>query len=206
MQRVADTASVEFTSRLQQVSNRPSTWTPTWKSPREVDDWAEYRDEGFLRVLGLEALEAELQRFWPRRGPQWDGLATVPGGVLLVEAKAHLAELKSSCGAGEGSEAKIRATLDRTKRWAGAPLEADWMNGFYQYANRLAHLRFLRERGVDAHLVFLYFVGDADMPRSPSTESEWREALQPTYAHLGLQTLPDGVASVFLPVSSLASS
>lgn len=203
MQRLVRTAAPEFTSRLQHSLNKPSDWTPTWISPLDTDDRAEYRDDGFLAALGLQHLDAELRQFWPRRGPQWDGLATVPGGILLVEAKAHFPELGSSCGAGSRSATKIRSALEGTKRWAGASPEADWMNGFYQYANRLAHLRFFRERGVDAHLVFLYFFGETGMPNCPQSEAEWQWALGATYTHLGLSALPAGVASVFLDVASI---
>ena len=47
-------------------------------------------------VDDLDALtlpQRSLSSFWPRRGPQWDGLArTGRGDLLLVEAKAHVAD------------------------------------------------------------------------------------------------------------------
>ena len=67
-----------------------------WLSPLESDDFAEYRDNAFLRRLGLDELRPELAKFWPQRGPQWDGLARSENGhVLLVEAKAHVGEFCS---------------------------------------------------------------------------------------------------------------
>ncbi|MEI2719904.1 MAG: hypothetical protein V9E87_07130 [Gemmatimonadales bacterium] len=124
--------------------------------------------------------------------------------MILVEAKAHFGELSSSCGAGAKSLAVIRGSLDRTKHEFGAPAEADWLNGFYQYANRLAHLAFLRSHGVDAHLVFLYFYGDHDM-KGPGSAAEWKAALPKVYQHLGISgdLAKSGVVNVFLPVAGL---
>ena len=64
----------------------------TWRSPLRSDDFAEYRDADFLKVVGLEEWSGALAEFWPQRGPQWDALGVSnQGDVLLVEAKAHLA-------------------------------------------------------------------------------------------------------------------
>ena len=46
-----------------------------WVSPLEEQRYLEYRDEDFLKVLGLSRLQEELTRFWPRGGPCWDALA-----------------------------------------------------------------------------------------------------------------------------------
>ncbi len=41
-----------------------------WLSPLESDGFAEYRNAEFLERLDSRPLED----FWPRKGPQWDGL------------------------------------------------------------------------------------------------------------------------------------
>lgn len=176
-----------------------------WRSPRSDDDNAEYRDGAFLQRLGLERLEADLKAFWPRLGPQWDALAVASDGkVILVEAKAHASELASSCTAGVRSRGVIDRALQAAKKHFGARPGADWATGYYQYANRLAHLQFLRDRGVDAHLVFVYFLRDRDM-RGPKAAEEWGAALDECYSALGL---PDGKAvaglhSLFIDVDKL---
>ena len=48
----------------------------TWRSPL-APDYEEFRDAAFLSAVGLPHLGAELTRFWPLRGPVWDGLATI---------------------------------------------------------------------------------------------------------------------------------
>lgn len=71
--------------------------TIDWRSPRAADEWAEYRDGDFLDLLDHSSLCPALQEFWPRGGPQWDALGRASDGTLvLVEAKTHLGELKSS--------------------------------------------------------------------------------------------------------------
>ena len=48
--------------------------------------------------------------------------------------------------------------LASAKEALGVPKDAPWDAPFYQYANRLAHLYFLRQlNGLDATLLFLYF-------------------------------------------------
>jgi hypothetical protein len=158
-----------------------------WRSPLAEDGCAEYRDGAFLDRLGLGDHRAALDGFWPARGPQWDALArTDAGDVLLVEAKAHVAELCSPpAQAGEASLARIRSALSETMRAAGAAPLADWHLAFYQLANRLAHLHFLRSRGIAAWLVLVNFVGDWDM-EGPAEAGEWRAAYQVVWHVMGL--------------------
>lgn len=175
-----------------------------WASPLASDSFAEYRDEDFLSRIGLERLSSQLAKFWPNRGPQWDALASDDHGrVFLVEAKAHAAEMTSTCQAGKESRARIVQACDAAKRVLGASPTADWLSGYYQYANRLAHLGFLREHNVDAWLVFLYFTGDADM-KGPGTETAWAGPIRDAHTHLGLPAHPPGVVSAFQSVSTLA--
>ncbi len=157
-----------------------------WRSPLPGDDFAEYMDSSFLRLLGLDHLVPELADFWPRSGPRWDGLAVFPGGVVLVEAKAHVPELLSSpSDASPASLARIAASLTRVRSALGADDRSDWARVLYQYANRLAHLWFLRENGVDARLLFVDFIADADR-RGPASAETWTAAYQVADHALGL--------------------
>lgn len=52
-------------------------------------------------------------------------------------------------------------SFNETKHFLQAEPGCDWTERFYQYANRLAFLYFLREvNGIEAYLVFLYFLND----------------------------------------------
>lgn len=161
-----------------------------WLSPIAADDYAEYFDESFLERLGvpLEDLRVPLFNFWPRGGPRWDGLArTNSGKLILVEAKAYIEEgVDFGSRASPSSLEKISEALDRAKLAYAARAKAPWPSPFYQYANRLAHLFFLRElNDLDAYLVFLYFADAPDVPESCSIE-EWRGAVRLIEKSLGL--------------------
>lgn len=118
--------------------------------------------------------------------------------MILVEAKAHVGELASTCAAGPKSRLQIEQALATTEAHLGIPPDRDWTNGFYQYANRLAHLRFMRDRGVDAHLVFVYLIGDSAMG-GPDTKEGCAKVLDECHDALGLpeHTPLEGVHEVF---------
>jgi hypothetical protein len=179
--------------------------TVEWISPRGADGWAEYRDTGFLDQLRLSHLRDELRAFWPSMGPQWDALGrTGEDGVVLVEAKAHLAEFISKCEAvAPASIAKIEAALDATQEVLGARKSSEWMTRYYQYANRLAHLHFLRAHGVDAQLAFVYFVGDDEMP-GPTSRSDFEHAVREVRHSLGLPgPSTSHIVDVYVDVTAL---
>ena len=159
----------------------------TWLSPRSNDDFAEYRDASFLATVGVPHLADALQAFWPRRGPQWDGLArTERGQVLLFEAKAHVGELCSPPTKATGlARDRIGEALTRTALHCGAKPLVPWTDGFYQLANRFAHLHFLRLNGIDARLGLIDFVGDADM-HGPMSSEAWKAAYTVVHHVMGL--------------------
>jgi len=180
-----------------------------WLSPLKDDDYAEYSDRQFLARLGVTLRKVSLESFWPKRGPVWDGLAKTNGGrLILVEAKAHIAELVSSpTGARGPSLSKIRRSLDATKQFLGSGSEADWATIFYQYTNRLGHLYLLRElNGLQAYLLFLCFVNDKDIG-GPATELEWEGAIKLLESFLGVRShkLSKYVHHVFIDVKELKS-
>lgn len=178
-----------------------------WLSPLKSDDYAEYRDSAFLKRLGITLEKVPLASFWPRFGPQWDGLAkTDRGDIILVEAKAHIPEMVSNpTGAGSGSLDKIRASLEETKRFLRSSSEVDWATCFYQYTNRLAHLYLLRElNAIPAYLLCVYFVNDEEMG-GPTTQSEWQGAIDLLETLLGVSEhkLAPYVIRAFVDVNQL---
>ena len=182
-----------------------------WLSPLKDDDYAEYRDQEFITRLGVTLERVPLASFWPRLGPAWDALAkTDRGDLILVEAKAHISELVSDpTGASGSSLAKIRESLDATKRFLGSRSDADWAVCFYQYANRLAHLYLLRElNSLPAYLLFLYFINDEKMG-GPSTQLEWEGAIHLLESFLRIRRphrLAQYVLHAFIDVEELGSA
>ncbi len=175
-----------------------------WKSPLAKDDYAEYYDESFLHLLGVSPRES-LKDFWPSSGPRWDGLGVTQNGkIILIEAKAHIAEsVGSGSKAGAASKIKILGALDETKAYCKVEPSVSWDGPFYQYANRLAHLYWLTARNdIDAYLVFVDFVGAPDVPE-PATQEQWKGANRLTRETLGLGQHPlrHRVSEVFVDVS-----
>jgi len=203
-QKAGERGSLHWVQRF--VNERPAALTDAvvaasgnrikgpieWLSPLGTDEFAEYRDQSSLDRLGVFPSILPLSEFWPRLGPQWDALGRDARGCpVLVEAKANIPEMISSpSGASPASLAAIRKSLELTALHLGVSGRSDWSGTFYQYANRLAHLYFLHEvNKIKSWLVFLYFVGDetiAGRP-GPTSEREWRAALEVLHGALGLR-------------------
>lgn len=180
---------------------------------------AEWKGLDFLGCRGNSAAAETNKRAmegwrtaWPQRGnvPNWDavGIVTMMGKKewLLVEAKANCEELRSSCKAqDEGGRPLIKRTLAATKERLGVSPDKDWLDGYYQYANRIAVLKLLNECGVSACLLNIYFTGDSgDAQRTcPADDAGWRESLALLKTHIGLpvgHALESRMHELFLPV------
>jgi hypothetical protein len=180
-----------------------------WLSPLKADDYAEYRDQQFLDRLDITLEKVSLNSFWPRRGPQWDGLAkTDRGDLILVEAKSHIPELVTDpTGAKGTSLTKIRKSLAEVKWDLRSGAYADWATCFYQYTNRLAHLYLLRElNALPAYLLFLYFINDEEQ-KGPSSQAQWEGAIELLEALLDVHEhkLSDYVLHTFIDVRNLGA-
>jgi len=186
----------------------PALGPVEWLSPLKADDYAEYRDASFVELLGIELRQRPLRDFWPKGGPQWDALGrTAEGDFILIEAKAHIAEMASPpCGAKDkASKERIAASLAEVKRRLAPGNRADWSRTYYQYTNRLAHLYLLRTlNGLPAWLVFLHFVNARDVPL-PASREHWEGAISLLHATLGLgkHLLRPYVLDVFVDVGEL---
>jgi len=170
---------------------------------------------------GLEFLEGKeirgkWARFWPQSGnaQNWDAVGRATIGKeevwVLGEAKAHVEEMKSHCGAkSPRSKAKIVKALAEVREYLGAtgqPLE-HWLEPYYQFANRLATLYFLEREGVRAHLVNVYFYGERKPEwQCPQDAVEWEDVVREEEAWLGVgasSEMMKRVHHVFLAVNPL---
>jgi hypothetical protein len=200
------------------------------KSSGKVIDWLDFafgREEkadrewrGVDFVDSTRGIKSAHVAFWPQSGnrPNWDAVGRLESnsGVeyLLVEAKAHVEELRSTCSAsGKGGLSAIRNALGETiaAHHFDARVE-EWLSPYYQYANRLAHLHFLLKHDIPARLIFIYFCGDdwggrklpsGRPPKCPKNAQEWTAPLKVMRDRLGLigrSKLEQRVHSVFLRV------
>lgn len=164
-----------------------------WVSPLATENLVECRDEEFLHVLGLDEHINALREYWPDGGPSWDALGRLESdsgnGIVLVEAKSHISELKSECQA-ESLESlgKIVKALAETKEWLNVDQSCDWTKPYYQSANRYALLYFFRKRAIETWLVNVYFLNDPHFknPTAPRTPEEWKPAIENVAKALGL--------------------
>lgn len=158
--------------------------------------------------------------FWPSSGSaqNYDAIGKVyqdgKPAWLLVEAKAHLGEVESTCRAkSPRSREKIGVALRKAQDsfCTSHPPIDHWLKPYYQVANRLACLHFLLQEcqpSIPAHLLFLYFVGDlradADCPQSAG---EWEGVIERIANRLALdpgQPLMKRVHHLFLTVNPKA--
>ena len=164
-----------------------------WKSPLVEDDFYEYRDD-FIKVLGLEQEKYQkatqaLRKFWPKNGPQWDGLAIATGdngelGLLLVEAKAHITETKSDLKAeSQVSIDLINQSMAITQGYYGLK-QTNWTQNHYQLGNRIAFLYFINELlRIPTWLVLVNFT---DGVYKTTSRGEWLAHYHEIYGDMGI--------------------
>jgi hypothetical protein len=164
-----------------------------WKSPLEESEFYEYRDD-FLEVLDLkketyDEAKVKLGGFWPKNGPQWDGLAVVNGingqkGFLLVEAKAHLAETKSDLKAESPiSIDMINKSIIRTQEHYNIQPN-NWTKHYYQLGNRIAYVFFMNEiLNIPTWLVLINFT---DGKYKKTDLQEWLKHYNQIYTNMGI--------------------
>ena len=175
-------------------------------------------------LVGLEFIQAtqvqeKWKSFWPQTGnaQNWDAVGQIYFGDntewLLVEAKGHLGELESKCGATNSvSQQLILSALEETSKAFGncrQPIE-NWLAPYYQYANRLAMLYFLMKEclpAVRTRLLFVYFYAEnREGCECPQSEQEWLSAIQRMADWLGIDKhseLMQRVHSLFLPINPM---
>jgi hypothetical protein len=206
IQKITNDQPETLNSQIRRALNLAEKERIEWLSPLRADNYAEYRDEAFLNLLGVKLEMLPLRQFWPKGGPQWDALGKSSSGkLLLVEAKSHISELLSSLQAKDNdSRRKIKASLKKTKAYLQAKATVNWSQSFYQYANRLAHLYLLKKNGLPAYLIHVYFINDAEM-NGPTSFLEWQGAIKLLNSCLGIgkHILQDFVADLYIDVLEL---
>lgn len=174
-----------------------------------------------LEFIRDEHVQQKWKSFWAQTGnsQNWDAVGKIHFGNqdewLLVEAKGHIGEINSDCGAtNPTSKQKIVAALGKASQAFDnqtKPVQ-NWLKNYYQYANRLAVLYFLMNEcvpPVNARLLFIYFCGDnRENVECPQSEQSWLPAIKEMNDWLGIDKnceLAKRVHYLFLPVNPLSN-
>lgn len=175
----------------------------TWISPLKEYNYEEYKLNSNSPNLSVLKISKKDMDFWPSGQPQWDAIGFVqaePKTIILVEAKAHLDEMNSSCTAkSEKSTRLIENTLKETYEKLthdnNKEFKKDiWMKKYYQLGNRLAFLYKLKEKGYKVKLVLLNIVNDPTLGNKKASEKEWIDHYNEVFKKLlGIDSIPGDV-------------
>ena len=164
-------------------------WMPRGKPVQREDNSWDKTPAREARLGGLTALFApnercrrelcdQLRKWWlsvsrVANTPNWDiaSTCTIKGqrGLLLVEAKAHSAELgeSDSCGSGNpGNRERIRRAITEAAAGLQAATGGPWNmspDSHYQLSNRFAWSWKLASLGIPVILLYLGFLNAEDM-------------------------------------------
>lgn len=169
---------------------------------------------GFLKGTDNENVLDRWKEYWPQTGTSqnWDAIAKAEidnqETWILGEAKAHIKEAISECGATFSSIQVIDKAIKETKQAFGITSENDWKKTYYRYANRLATLHFLLENDITTKLLFIYFIGDKHQHLTkgsicPKNEVDCYKSLKKPRNYLGLSEKimkKKGIYEIFLNV------
>lgn len=179
-----------------------------WLCPlKDKDNYSEYelRQEEIVKETKIS--KDEYKKFWPSRQPQWDaiGISNNRKTLYLVEAKAHLKELKSNISAGEESKCLITKTMKEIfdKKYSKGNFNK-WLNGYYQLGNRITFLEELNKisykTGLKVRLVLLNFVDDYTY--ISTSEEKWKEHYENVFMEmLGKKVVPDDTLIIYFDVN-----
>lgn len=178
-----------------------------WLCPlKDKDNYSEYELRQEKIVKETKITKDKYKEFWPPRQPQWDaiGISDNRKTLYLVEAKAHLKELKSNISAGEESKCLITKTMKEIfdKKYSKGNFNK-WLNGYYQLGNRITFLEELNKishkTGLKVRLVLLNFVDDYTY--IPTSEEEWKEHYESVFMEmLGKKDVPDDTLIIYFDV------
>ena len=191
---------VEKINKLSKPTGAKITVYDNWipKSIR-LDKEAELND--FLKYNFSKELSTEIAEWWLKvdaTTPNWDLISTctIDGvkGLLLVEAKAHVDELKNEeKGKSLDKDASNNSIMNH-KRIEQAIKEANdsikskcpeihiSRDKCYQLSNRIAHAWWLANQGIPVVLMYLGFLNCTDMDYGNrtlfNTDEEWQECFR----------------------------
>ena len=198
---------VEFNEKVRQATGGliVDRWLdfPFSKGTKSYD--SEWKGVSFLPEGVQHHLDAVFPERW-RSSMSWDavGLAT-DGTWILVEAKAHVGELKTQHKERKDIQLIRERLFDVAEKLGGIP--ENWTKEYYQAANRIFVQKVLSEE-VKSVQLNVFFCGDRRRGViCPRGKSRWEAEIRKEYAALGLSEdnsfVSTHVKNLFLHVNSV---
>lgn len=157
------------------------------------------RKSGVHKQLKIDYAKTinEWHKKWPTKGQPitLDAVGIVGEKLILVEAKANTNEIKSSSGSKRDGRKIIRDSLEYLKNKLKIKVDNDWLEKYYQMANRIFLLDFLLSRKIDTYLVYIYFCNDyrrSSTSTYPTNSKEWQKHIEEQDKYLGIKDKNDG--------------
>lgn len=199
---LSDGVNHDVADRITQLTDGHAVVDPdrhTW-APRGLQDRVEPELGKTPPFLSAEQRSVVLH-WWlavqpdTARTPNWDVVsqATIAGreGLILVEAKAHAAELDGEAGRkrldGKASQdslknhQRIGECIDKANASLRTATSLPWMLSRdirYQMSNRFAWAWKVAHFGVPVILIYLGFLGAGEMPSTISDHEEWEKLVK----------------------------
>lgn len=161
--------------------------------------------EDIFNQSDIKKLLSGWKKYWSTTGrqPNWDGVILHKKGnqveLVIVEAKAHLGELKSDTES--ASNEKIQNAFLETQKKLNIS-NSNWFGKYYQLANRLALVNYLQNNNevelVNASLLYIYFLNGYEKRqlkgnkivfienKSVKKKEEWETIIKEEYIELGI--------------------
>ena len=87
----------------------------------------------------------------------WDAVFVLDDCFYFVEAKAYTGELYSTNDHGGSSKKEILNFMRENMKPYGIEVDKNWLDSYYQFANRISMMAFLNQNGLNAKAIYIYF-------------------------------------------------
>ena len=128
----------------------------------------------------------------------WDAVFVLDDCFYFVEAKAYPGELYSTNDYGGSSKKEILNFMRENMQPYGIEVDKNWLDSYYQFANRISMMAFLNQNGLNAKAIYIYFEngynkrqvigqGIESVSDKGAGKMEFDEAIQKELSHLNIE-------------------